>query len=262
VRRRLAIALLALCATGCGSGGRHAAPSTTPTTAKPALPSFAAARARTLAARTARVEETAAIVLGGSEIKAYDRGTVALDGGRAHLYKLSAGMATPGEVIVIGDVVYSNENVQAAMSSPDVQPWTKLDRSALTVQQRQQRPDELAHVLAPLYLASGARAVSLATRVADGALYWARIDPALVLKRVPAARRALIQTAVRGDYPAKQFNVKFWIDSTEHIRRVIASYVSAQGTPVAVDASYSGFGSPVDVKLPPKRSIKDITPTR
>jgi hypothetical protein len=260
VRRLLAIALLALGAAGCGDASHRAA--TTTTVAKKPLPSFAAAPAKTLAARTAKFVETAAIAIGGNEIKAYDRGTAAFDGSRAHIYKLSAGTAIPGELIVVGDVTYSNENVQAAMSSPDVKPWTKLDRRALTAKERQSRPDELAHVLAPVYLAYGARAVRLDRRVANGALYWARIDPKLALKRVPAARRALIATAIHGDYPSRQFNAKFWIDRNERIRRVIASYVSAQGTPVGIDASYSGFGSAVDTKLPPVRSIRDITPRR
>ena len=260
MRRTLAIALLALGAAGCGSGGHQAA--TTTSVAQKPLPSFAAARAKTLAARTARFNETAAIDVGGNQIKAYDRGTVALDGSRAHIYKLSAGTSIPGEVIVAGDVVYSNENVQAAMSSPDVKPWTKLDRRALTAAERASRPDELAHVLAPVYLAYGARAVQLDRRVADGALYWARVDPTLALKRMPPAARAAVATAIHGDYPSKQFNVKFWIDSKERIRRVIAAYVSAQGTPVAIDASYDGFGAKVNTTPPPARSIKDITPHR
>ena len=252
-----AIALLLLCATACGSA-RHAAATTTQ--AQKPLPTFAAARAKTLSAGTAHFQETATIVIGGNEVKAYDRGTAAFDGSRAHIYKLSVGTATPGEVIVVGDVTYSNENVQAAMSSRDVKPWTKLDRRLLSAKERASRPDELAHVLAPLYLAYGTRATALDRRVADGAIFWGRIDPALVLKRVPAPRRALISTAIHGDYPSKQFNVKFWIDSSDRIRRVIASYVSPQGTPVAIDASYYDFGAKVDVKLPPKRSIKVITP--
>jgi len=216
VRRPLAIALLALCAAGCGSGGHEAA--TTATVAPKPLPSFATARAKTLAAGTARFRETAAIDVGGNELKAYDRGTVALDGSRAHIYKLSAGTSIPGEVIVVGDVVYSNENVQAAMSSPDVKPWTKLDRRALTAGERASRPDELAHILAPVYLAYGARAVRLDRRVSDGALYWARVDPVLALKRMPPAARAVVATAIHGDYPSKQFNVKFWIDAQDRIR--------------------------------------------
>ena len=256
MRRLSLIAVLTVCA-GCG-GTHHAA--TTTTAAQKPLPSFAAARAKTLAAGTARFQETATIAVGGNEIKAYDRGTAAFDGSRAHIYKLSAGTAIPGEVIVAGDITYSNENVQAAMTSPDVKPWTKLDRRLLTAKERASRPDELAHVLAPLYLAWGARATALDRRAADGALFWGRIDPALVLKRVPAARRAVISTAIHGDYPSKQFNVKFWIDSSNHIRRVIASYVSAQGTPVAIDASYYGFGAKVDVKPPPQRSIKVVKP--
>lgn len=261
MRRALPLAVLALALTACGSSGKDAA-TTTATAPKPPLPSFAAAAARTLAGKTARLEQTTTIVVAGSEIKAHDRGTAAFDGKRAHLYKLSVGTNTPGEVIVVGDVTYSNENVQAALSSPDVKPWTKLDARALTARERSSRPNELSHVLAPAYLAYGARAVSRAQRVADGALYWARIDPALVLRRAPAARRALISNALRGDYPAKQFNARFWIDGRDRIRRVVVSYTSAQGTPIAIDTSYSGFGARVETALPPARSIKDITPRR
>ena len=81
----------------------------------------------------------------------------------------------------------------------------------------------------------------------------------MVIGRAP---KGTIASAVHGDYPSKQFNVKFWIDSTDRIRRVIASYVSAQGTPVAIDASYSGFGATVDTTPPPARSVKDVTPKR
>jgi hypothetical protein len=259
VRRALTIACLALCVTACGSGTKESATTTVP---KRPLPSFAKAPGRTLAARTARVVQTTALVVAGSRIEAHDRGSVSLDGRRAHLYRLSPGQSLPGELIVDGPIVYSNANVQAAMSSPDVEPWTKLDRRKLTAREKQQHPDEVAHAVTPLYLAYGARAVRLARRVADGALYWARIDPALVPRRTPSAQKGLVRDSLRADYPGKNFTAKFWIDGKDRIRRVIVSYATPAGTPVAVDTSYDRFGSPVDVTPPPARSTKDITPRR
>ena len=250
MRTRLAIVLLALVAAA-------------PATAAPrALPSLAAARAKTFATRTAFIQGTTSITVGGSKITAYDRGTVAFDGSRAHLYKLDAGTSVPGEMIVIGRFRYSNENVQAALNAPEIRPWTKLDVSKLTARERLSRPDELAHVLAPVYLVYGARSASVDRRTADGAVFRARIDPRLVLERVPTGRRALIATAIAGDYPRTPFTARFWIDSKNHIRRVLTPYRTQHGTPIAIDTSYGSFGARVDTKLPPKRSIKDITPRR
>jgi hypothetical protein len=253
VLRRLAIGTLAL---GAAVTAAQAS------AAERRLPAFAAARAKTLVAQTALVQGTTSIAVGGSTITAYDRGAVALDGSRAHLYKLDAGTSVPGEIIVIGRLTYSNENVQAALNAPEIRPWTKLDRTKLTARERASRPDELAHVLAPIYLAYGARNAVLDRRTSDGAVFRARVDPALVLKRVPAGRRALIATAIAGDYPRTPFTVRFWIDSKNRIRRVLTRYRTPKGTPIAIDTSYGGFGARVDTKLPPKRSIKDITPRR
>jgi hypothetical protein len=261
VRRVRPLLVVALCLSACGGGSGDAQP-TTAAAAKRPLPSFSEARARTLAAGTARVVQTTAIVLSGTRVEAHDRGMLSLDGRRAHLYRLSPGQSVPGEVIVDGPITYSNANVQAAISSPDVQPWTRVDRRRLTAKEKAQHPDEVAHALTPLYLAYGARAVKLDRRVADGALYWARIDPELVRQRVPAARRALVDESLRGDYPAADFNAKLWIDGADRIRRVIVGYTTAKGTPIAVDTSYDSFGTAVDVTPPPVRSTKDLTARR
>ena len=108
----------------------------------------------------------------------------------------------------------------------------------------------------------GARGAALDRRLADGAVLRARIDPKLVLERVPAGRRALIATAIAGDYPRTPFTARFWVDSKNRIRRVLTRYRTPHGTPIAIDTSYGRFGTRVDTKLPPKRSIKDITPRR
>ncbi len=123
------------------------------------------------------------IVISGTEIKAHDTGRVAYDGSLAHIYKLSPGSQFPGEVIVIGPFTYTNANVQASLQSPEVPPWTKLDTRKLSAKAAANQTDELSHVLAPAYLAFGASHVTLRRRVADGAVFWARIDPKLVLSK-------------------------------------------------------------------------------
>jgi hypothetical protein len=250
------IALPALLLLGCGAN--HAA--TTSTTAPRPLPSFAQARANVLTTRTAKLDQVTTIVVSGTEIKAHDTGRVAFDGSRAHIYKLSPGSRFPGEVIVIGPFTYTNANIEASLQAPEVPPWTKLDTRKLSPKAAANQTDELSHVLAPAYLAFGASHVTLHRRVADGAIFYARVDPKLVLQRVGAARRGKIAKAVRGDYPAADFNARFWVDGKNRIRRVIVAWATPNGTPIAVDTSYSSFGARVDTKLPPARSIKDITP--
>ena len=187
MRRALIVAVLALLLAGCGSDSQHAATTTTSSTP---LPSFAKARANVLTATTAKLDQVTTIVVSGTEIKAHDTGRVAFDGSRAHIYKLSPGSQFPGEVIVIGPFTYTNANVQASLQSPEVPPWTKLDTRKLSAKAAANQTDELSHVLAPAYLAFGASHVTLHRRVADGAVFWARIDPKLVLsKRACGATR-------------------------------------------------------------------------
>ena len=250
------VAVLALLLAGCGGDSKQAATTTQPGE----LPSFAKARANVLTTTSAKLDQVTTIVVGGSEIKAHDTGRVAYDGSRAHIYKLSPGSQFPGEVIVIGPFTYTNANVQAALQSPEVQPWTKLDTRKLSAKAATNQTDELSHVLAPAYLAFGASHVTLRRRVADGAIFWARVDPKLVVNKLPAARRAKIEKAVRSDYPATDFNARFWVDSHDRIRRVTVAWATPSGTPVAIDTSYDTFGAPVNTKLPPARSIKNITP--
>ena len=257
MRRASTAALLALILVGCGSDAKHAG--TTTRLTQP-LPSFAKARANVLRTRTAAFDQATTIVAAGAEIKALDRGQVAFDGSRAHIYKVSPGNRFPGEVIVIGPYTYTNANVEASLQSPEVPPWTKLDTRKLSPRAAANQTDELSHVLAPAYLAFGANHVTLDRRVSDGAVYWARIDPKRVLRAVPAARRAKIEKALRADYPARDFNARFWVDSHNRIRRVIVTWVTPSGTPVALDSTYGAFGAPVATNLPPARSIKDITP--
>lgn len=247
--------VLALLLAGCG-GGHDAATTTQPGP----LPSFAKARTTALTQTTAKLDQVTTIVVGGTKIRAHDTGRLAFDGSRAHLYKLSPGSQFPGEVIVIGPFTYTNANVAAALQAPEVPPWTKLDTRKLSATGAANQTDELSHVLAPAYLSFGASNVTLNRRVADGAVFYARIDPRRVLRSIPAARRAKIDKAVRADYPAADFNARFWVDSQNRIRRVIVAWATDNGTPIAVDTSYSEFGTAVDTTLPAARRIKDITP--
>jgi hypothetical protein len=65
---------------------------------------------------------------------------------------------------------------------------------------------------------------------------------------------------VRGDYPAKPFPARFWVDVRGRLRRVRVAYTTSGGTPVSVDTSYDAFGVPIDATPPPARDVKDITP--
>jgi hypothetical protein len=152
VRRALIAAALALVIPGCGGDAKTGATSTR-ALPKP-LPSFARARANVLSTATARLDQVTTIVVGGAKIKAYDTGRLAYDGSRAHIYKVSPGSRFPGEVVVIGPFTYTNANVEAAMQSPEVPPWTKLDRRKLSAKAAANQTDELSHVLAPAYLAT------------------------------------------------------------------------------------------------------------
>jgi hypothetical protein len=255
-RSSLIAAVLTLLVAGCGGAAKRAV---TTTQASP-LPSFRKARADVLTATTGKVDQVTTIVVGATKIVAHDTGRVAFDGSRAHIYKLSPGSRFPGEVIVIGPFTYTNANIEASLQSPEVPPWTKLDTRKLSANAAGNQTDELSHVLAPAYLALGASDVTLRGRVAGGAIFRARIDPKRVLGSVPATRRAKIAKAVRSDYPATDFDARFWVDVHDRIRRVVVVWKTANGTPVAIDTSYSGFGAPVGTTLPPARSIKDITP--
>jgi hypothetical protein len=253
VRRSSLAFVLVVVAAGCGDTAKTV-------TTRPPLPSFERARTHTLALGTAGLRQTTTIVVGANRVRAYDTGRVAFDGSRAHLYKLNPNGRFPGEVIVIGPFTYTNANVEAALAAPEVPPWTRLDTRRLSPGEAANQTDELSHVLAPAYLAFGATRVALQRRVADGAIFRARIDPRLVLRRLPAPRRATIDKGLRSDYPDRPFEARFWIDSKARIRRVIVAWTTPTGTPVTIDTSFGAFGRPVDTRLPRVDRIKDITP--
>lgn len=260
--RTLGIVLLVAALAGCGGSAKN--PQTTTTAAPPVKPaSFAGAVARTVAAGTAQFEQVTQFTAGGSTLEAYETGAASFRfPRRAHIYKQLPSGGVPGEVIVIGPYVYANVNVQAALSDPTVQPWTKLDTRGLNARERADQADELAHALTPAYLADGVanpHRVGITGRLTE---YRGTVDPVLLARKLRGAARVLVLKALRADYPSRKFGATFWLDAKGRIRHVLVEYSTAHGTPVAVDTRYTGFGGKIDVSLPPLQDIKDITPKR
>jgi hypothetical protein len=250
VRFAVPFALVALALTACGGSS-----------SKTKQVSLERATATTVGEGTARFTLSVTADLSGTKVTADENGAVSFTRRHAHLYKLVPNSGLPREVIVEGPYVYTNGNVQAALSDPTVKPWTKLDARRLTASQRARQPDEIAHVLAPAYLAAG---VSQPHRVGvadDGTTeFTGRVDPARLARRVPADKRAAISTAVRSDYAKGSFETSFWLDDQGRVRRVLVDYTTEQGTRFTIEATYTDFGVAVDRSLPPASAIQDISP--
>ena len=254
------LALAALLLAGCGGSSSHKATSTT-TTAPRSAPSFATARARTTGAGPVDFKQLIEAHVGGGTVTAEENGTVSFTERRARLYKQIPGSPVPQELVMLGPFIYANANIQAALADPSVKPWTKLDTRRLTAEQRRTRPDELAHVVAPVYLADGVAVARQTGRGANGTTrFTGVVDPARLAQRVPPSVRASISTAVTNDYAAKPFPATFWLDDRGRIRRVRAAYRTPQGSRIIIDTSYAGFGSKVDVTLPAAGDIADVSP--
>jgi hypothetical protein len=253
--RLLALGAAVLVLSACG--GSHATSTTTPA-AKPA--SFAGTVARTTAAQTVRFAQLTQLSLSGSILEAAENGTASLVKRRAHVYKQLAGGGVPGEIVVVGPITYTNANVQASLNDPAVPPWTKLDTRRLSARQRASQADELAHAVAPAYLAAGVSQPRLVGIFGNLTEYRGSIDPTRLADQVPRAVRSSVLKAVGADYPAHAFPARFWLDPQGRIRRVLVAYSTPKGTPVVVDTRYQAFGVKVDVSLPPAREIKDVTP--
>ena len=109
---------------------RLVAPAATTTTPTPV--DVGQAGARTTAAGTARFTLAIGGTVSGLAMRADERGSVAFNQPRAHIYKLLATGGIPQEQIVDGPFVYTNGNVQAAMADTRIKAWTKLDTRRLT----------------------------------------------------------------------------------------------------------------------------------
>jgi len=253
VRRLSLLPLLAVVVAACGG-------SSTPS----ASPDPGAARSTTTAERSARFTLLIDAVVGKARVRSSETGTIAFGQRRAHVYKLLPGGGQPQEVIVDGPFMYTNANVMAAMSDPSVRPWTKLDTRRLTAKQRAGHPDELAHVLALVYLPDGmdrpTRLESLTVAGRRVTQFRGLVRPGRVARGAPASLRGTLAQAVRNDYPAKPFFANVWLDDLGRVRRVLVSYDTPGGTEISLDGRFSQFGTTVDTTPPPARSIEDISP--
>jgi hypothetical protein len=247
----LLVAALSACGGGGGSSSSDA-------------PDPSAARSTTVAEGTARFTVLIDATISGNAVRSSETGTISFRDRRAHVYKLLPGGGVPQELIFVGPYTYANANVEAALQDRSVKPWTKLDTRRLSAKQRNSRPDELAHVRVLVHLPDGIDAPTKldSITVANERVTQFRglVHPAQVVADVPAAERPGLAQALRNDYPARPFFASFWLDDAGRVRRVLVSYNTPAGSEISLDGRFSNFGTKVDVKPPPARSIEDITP--
>jgi hypothetical protein len=252
VRRLLPIILLASLLAACG-GSKHTVVS-----------NLADASSRTIAGGTASFTIAIHGTVAGVTVQSSETGSFSFTERRAHFYKLVPGGGLPQEIILDGPYEYTNANVDAAMNDSTVKPWTKLDTRKLPASDKGRYPDELAHVRAVAYLADGVRDAKRIGVVTVGGEqrthFRGLVDPARVGTHAPAADRTALRTAVRNDYLAKPFAADFWLDDSGRVRRVLVDYRTSRGGRIVVDASFSDFGTKVDLSVPPASDIQDITP--
>lgn len=255
LRRIAQLVCAATAAAALAAGPAASAP-------KPEI-ALSTATARTVAAATARFSLSVAAHVAGISVVTSERGAISFRRHQAHVYKLVPGSGVPQEIVLIGPWEYTNANVQAAIDDPGVRPWTKLDTRRLPARQRKNRADDLAHVRALAYLSSGAaHAARMAHVRSDGATTHFRgvVEPARVLESVPRSERATIRAVIAADYTSKPFPADFWVDRDGRVVRVRVSYRTAKGGRIAVDGTFSHFGSKVDLRLPSASDIQNITP--
>jgi hypothetical protein len=177
----------------------------------------------------------------GIAVQTEENGTVSFRRRAAHVYKLTAGSGatTPLELIYDGDVVYSNANVMLALADPTVKPWIRQERNTAHV-------DDVDHVRAVASLASAAVDPE---RVGKDH-YRARVEPG---RLAPAVARV-----VRADFLPRPFPAEFWLDGAGRVERVRVAYTTARGGSIAVVATFSDFGTKVDVTPPAPRDVENV----
>jgi hypothetical protein len=267
VRRLSFLLLLAAALAGCGSSSSPTpAGSSSPTTTgtSSASPNPDTARSTTTAKGSARFTVLIDAVVGGSQVRSSETGTISFSKRLAHLYKLLPGGGMPQELIVDGPFVYSNANIEAALKDRSVKPWTKLDTRRLSAKERRSKPDELAHVVALVYLPDGMKAArridSMTVANERVTQFRGQVDPARVIANAPASLRSGLAQALRNDYPAQPFPASFWLDDAGRVRRVLVSYTTSGGTQISLDGRFSEFGIAVDTAPPPSGSTADVSP--
>lgn len=253
VRRLLPILALASLLAACGGGAKHLA-----------TDGLAGASGRTVAKGTASFTLLITGTVAGTQVRTSETGAVSFTETRAHFYKLVPGGALPQEIVLDGPYTFTNANVQAAMNDPSVKPWTKLDTRKLPASDAKAHPSELEHVRAVAYLANG---VAAPTRVGSSTVdgetlthYRGLVDPVRVVAGAPPNERQALRDAVQNDYLAKPFPADFWLDDSGRVRRVRVDYRTAGGSRVIVAATLSGFGTKIDLTVPPPGDVQDITP--
>jgi hypothetical protein len=251
LRRLLPTLLLALALSACGGS-------------KKAEPGFAGASSRTVASGTATFTLLIGATVGGTPVRSGETGTLSFSDRRAHFYKLSPGGGLPQEIILNGPFAYTNANVAAALKDSTVKPWTKLDTRRVPASDRKNHPDELAHVRVLAYLAdgvSGAKRIGVETVQGQRRTHFrGLVDPARLVANAPAADRAALRTAVRNDYLSTPFLADFWLDDAGRVRLVRVSYLTAGGSRIFVEGTFSNFGTKIDLTVPAANKIQDITP--
>jgi hypothetical protein len=250
--RGVAILFVVVVIAGCGGSS------------KPAGPDPSKATGTTVAEKTARFTLLINAKVGGNAIQTTETGQVSFGDRLAHVYKLVPGNGIPQELVVVGPWTYTNANVDRALNDSTIRPWTKLDTRKLTAKQRNQHPDELAHVRVLVHLPDGveraARIESIDVAGQKVTQYNGEVDPARVVSSAKPAARDELRKALANDYPSKPFPASYWLDDSGRVRRVLVQYKTAGGTPIAIDGRFSAFGGAVDIRLPPADSIQDITP--
>ena len=176
-----------------------------------------AARARTTRARTARLQAGDRGNVGGSTVTAEENGTVSF--AAAARPPLQADPRLAGfrrSWSCVGPFIYTNANVQAALADPDGQAVDEARHETPDrAEQRRTQPDELAHVLAPAYLADGVAVATARRRERRTARRSSRavVDPAPP-RAARAAGGASVHRRPRSatTMPAKPFRATFWLD--------------------------------------------------